>query len=141
MKLKSLNQVQWTLSCIWLIWGGALFLLVLIQTLFGKYSTKPTIAWEWLLPSIIPTISLILGVLFSKGFGLFKNQIQVNYKTFYISIGLSIFYLATITLTLFLQPIFSSDPEDVFSISNLWLAPLQGIITGSIGVLFVEGSK
>ena|SRR5258707_3114695 len=74
---------------------------------------------------------------------------QVVRSNFYkLSMGLSIFYLAILILTLVAQPIvvtFRGEAKisqiEMMEMSNLWLAPLQGLVVLSLGVLFFLKKK
>lgn len=36
---------------------------MVLQSIFGKFGTRVEEAWAWFLPTIMPTLSLIIGVL------------------------------------------------------------------------------
>lgn len=54
------------LIVLWL--GGFIFLftVILLQTIFGAYGNMFWEAWKWLAQTLIPPISLIIGVIFSN---------------------------------------------------------------------------
>ncbi|MDB4991652.1 MAG: hypothetical protein JWN04_6830, partial [Myxococcaceae bacterium] len=51
------------LATLWFSVSGFLFVLVLAQSVSGKWGTQVKDAWSWLFPTILPTLSLIVGVL------------------------------------------------------------------------------
>lgn len=59
-----LGKCQRALAVLWLIVSGFLFALLLVQTALGHYGNSYADAWNWLLPSVLPTASLIVTVLF-----------------------------------------------------------------------------
>lgn len=125
------------IAMVWLIGGGIIFFLVLFQTLLGRYGSEPAQAWGWMLPTITPTLMLIVGVYVAEA-GHQRDQRLVGRFLFRLSMGLSIAYLAVVLLTLLVQPISPIEPMQMFKISHLWLAPLQGLASASLGAFFVR---
>ncbi len=68
----ALSKAQRRLTIIWFIGSGFLFLLLMIQTLVGRYADKANEAWSWLLPTFMPTLSLMIGALSGNNL-LFKD--------------------------------------------------------------------
>lgn len=137
------------LTIVWFSGSGILFLLVLLQTIFGKFPTdKAGDAWSWLLPTFMPTLLMIVGVLVADS----KNHNQdfselptADQFVFRLSFSLSIAYLLTAILTILLGPFFeqvNAKEEktilDLMKMSNLWLAPFQGLVSASLGAFFVS---
>ena len=52
------------LALIWIGFAAGLIVFVFVQTIGGHYE-QPQVAWAWLVPSVVPTVSLIVGVLVS----------------------------------------------------------------------------
>ena len=61
--LISLDVVRARLSAVWLGGASLILMLVVLQSLLGKYQTKTQEAWGWLLPTIMPTLGMIVSVL------------------------------------------------------------------------------
>lgn len=59
----SVRTCKKKLACLWVSVGLALFILLVFQSIFGKFGTRVEEAWAWFLPTIMPTLSLIIGVL------------------------------------------------------------------------------
>jgi hypothetical protein len=127
------------LAIIWFIGGGLLFLLLLIQTIFGRYGDRAKEAWAWLLPTIVPTLSMITaGVMVSGPLGKSLEKKTVDQFAFRLSLVLSICYIITVSLTIFLSP-FSEFPSlELMKLSNLWLAPFQGLVSAALAIFFVS---
>ena len=110
-----------------------------MQTLFGYYGSGADAAWSWILPVTLPNLSLIIGVMVAsarksqKG----RNE-QVSEFVYRLALGLSLFYLAVVLLTLLVQPIVDIEPPDLMKQSNLWLAPLQGLVTAALGAFYIS---
>src|SRR3546814_11382141 len=54
---------KWMLAAIWLVGAGGVFLLLVAQSLLGRYEPATHEVWGWFLPTVMPTLSLIVGVL------------------------------------------------------------------------------
>ena len=138
--LVSLDTVRTRLAMIWLIGGGVIFLLLVVQSLMGRYEDNTKEAWEWLLPSVMPSLGLILTVLgysaMDPNFG--TSVVRRLFAT--IATALSVLYLSLILLTVLIQPIAAPDSTKALELmrtSNLWLGPLQGLVASAMSVLFV----
>ncbi|MCP4261483.1 MAG: hypothetical protein GY774_28870 [Planctomycetes bacterium] len=134
-KCKNIMAVTWfTYSCF-------LFFVFLLQTILGKYGDYVTDAWGWFFPTLMPTLSLMLGVFVADALGK-KVQIQTVDRFFFrLAFCLSITYLLVVTITFFSLPFVSAKPQEMMNFlkqSNLWLGPLQGLVSASIGVFFVK---
>jgi cytochrome bd-type quinol oxidase subunit 2 len=71
------------------------------------------------------------------------SEVRVRKTFLTISVCLSVFYLAMLLLTILSQPLvqfYNPDTKlsriQTLETSNLWLAPLQGLVVVAIGVLF-----
>src|SRR3546814_5910722 len=50
-------------AAIGLVGAGGVFLLLVAQSLLGRYEPATHEVWGWFLPTVMPTLSLIVGVL------------------------------------------------------------------------------
>lgn len=140
----SLEKARYRLARLWFIGVGIIFLLLVAQSSFGDiYEGRLEEVWSWALPTVIPTLSLLLSVLGANAI------VQVNdsnadtgmvRRSFYsIAYWLSVFYLLLILATILLQPINPSEKftaVDFLKRSQLWLSPVQGIVISAMGILF-----
>lgn len=132
------------LAMVWFMGAGILFVVLILQTIFGRYGDKAREAWSWLLPSILPTLSLIIGGVvissrISKGVETgVETEETIDQFAFQLSFFLSIAYLITVSLTIFLSPFSELPPLELMKQSNLWLAPFQGLVSAALGVFFVS---
>jgi hypothetical protein len=55
-----------------------------------------------------------------------------------MAMGLSTFYLTVVFLTILLQPWLTPEPHEVMKQSNLWLAPLQGLVAAVLGAFYTS---
>ena len=127
------------LAIAWFIGGGLIFFVLLIQTLLGHYGDKANEAWAWFLPSIVPTLSLIIsGVVVSGPLGKDLEIRTVDRFAFQLSFVFSICYLIAVSLTIFISPFLTLPPLELMKMSNLWLAPMQGLVSAALAVFFVS---
>lgn len=138
------NNISWTrskarLAAVWYVWSGAILMILIFQSSVGKYGEQATLAWQWLLPTILPTLTLMIGV-FAVDAAEKKTSKKavVSRHIFRLTVGISIFYLLTVSLTLFLEPITPISGLELMSLSNLWLGPFQGVTTAAIGIFFMK---
>jgi hypothetical protein len=127
------------LATIWFSGSGLLFSCVLLQTFLGTYSDKAGDAWQWLLPTVLPTLSLMVGILVSGGLGLSDDAKSVDPFMYRLTAVLSLAYLLTVALTILLSPFATwSSPLGLMKMSHFWLAPFQGVVSGALGLFFVS---
>jgi Na+/H+-dicarboxylate symporter len=135
----SMTECKKRLGILWFTGAGILFFLLISQTAFGHYGDKSSEAWGWLMPSIMPTLSLIVGVLSSDTLGRSAKNKTVDKFIFTISFYLSFIYIMVMILTILIQPFASIHPLDLMKQSNIWMGPFQGLVSASIGIFFVKG--
>ncbi len=94
------------------------------QSLFGKYGKEATEIWSWFLPTIAPTLSLIVGVLVVD----LKNGPDQNKRVdrfvFRLAFGLSLFYLLLVLSTILVQPFTKFAPIELLKKPNPWLGSI-----------------
>ncbi|NUN14374.1 MAG: hypothetical protein HUU55_12155 [Myxococcales bacterium] len=134
-----MNVAKRRLATLWFVGSGLAFALVLVQSILGKYGEQTADAWSWLLPTIVPTLSLIVGVLVMDALKKGVKTRSISRFMVSLTMGLSIAYLSTVLLTLLLQPFAPIAPLALLKQSNLWLSPLQGLATAALGAFFVKG--
>ena len=134
------------LATLWYVWVGILFLLFFVQSLFGQYGKdlkEVSAAWGWFLPTIMPTLSLITGILILEASRKRARETTVDRFFFRITFGFSIAYLLVVTLTILLEPVVPLEisQRDFMQVANLGLAPFQGLVSGLLGIFFVRAKK
>lgn len=134
----TLAKSKWTLAWIWLGGAGLILTLMVGQSLFDVYGARTEEAWSWYLPTVMPSLSLILGVLVAD-FRADKAAPENRRKPgplLGLAIGVSVFYLLMVSLTLLVQPFLATPPLELMRRSNLWLGPLQGLAAATLGAFF-----
>jgi hypothetical protein len=140
-----LDAVRAKLAAVWLVGGGLSLVVVVLQSLLGHYGDKTQEAWGWLLPTLMPTLGMIVTVLGYTALEPKALEAVVNPVFFRIALSLSALYLFLVALTVLIQPFVVADGEkpgekaiQLMRLSNLWLGPMQGLVASALGVLFVS---
>jgi hypothetical protein len=136
----TMRSSMWRLVMIWLLGSGIVFLILVGQSLVGYYEPRTEDAWAWFLPTVMPTLSLILGSLIAEYRGREGDPGPpgpVDGRLFWLGAGLSVFYLLLVNLAVLIQPLLSQvAPLELMQRSNLWLGPLQGLCVAALGFFF-----
>ena len=131
------------IATLWFCWSALLFATLIVQTLSGKLGNDTPETWSWFLPAVMPTLSLVIGVISSDAIARKKPIEKAANKTaIRFALGLSAFYLLVVSLPVFGAPIAMNAGFSVMELakrSNYWLAPVQGLTAGAIGVFFQSG--
>jgi hypothetical protein len=166
-----LGKVRTRLTTVWLIFAAAIFTIVLVQSVNHRYGggsltvdgavpltapadkCKPddgmqvdhTVdVWKWLLPNLLPTLTMMVSALAASAF-IQNDGVTVRRDFYHSAMGLSVFYLATVSGLLLVQPIANprsaKDQLDSLRTSNIATGPLQGLVAAALGVLFATGKS
>jgi len=133
-----LEDARSTLLLIWMLGSGLVFAILTAQSIFGRYGDNLQAVWSWFIPTVIPTISLMLGVLGATAMTADADTKVVKVFFYRLSKYLSLFYLTILFLTVVLEPFTQLPAIKLYTTSNYWLGPLQGLVVGVIGVLFMS---
>jgi hypothetical protein len=133
-----LDIVRNRLAAVWMIATFILYFTVVLQSLLGRYGDKTQEVWAWLLPTTMPTLSMVLSTLAYTALDPVRSALVARSTFFRIAFWLSTVYLCLVMLTIFIQPLVGSDPLELMRTSNLWLAPCQGLVASAMGVLFAS---
>ncbi len=134
---------QKRLMFIWFTGSGFLFALLLLQTFLGQYGSETREAWGLMLPTFVPALFLVVGTLIADATGSADPGETVTVDRFFFRLSefLSTAYLATVILIILLSP-FSTFPQlQLIKLSNLWLAPFQGLVTAALGAFYISKNK
>lgn len=129
------------LSKIWFIGVALIFFVLILQSYFNHYGTRVEEAWAWFLPSVLPNSSLIIGVFVSDAMGNNLKSASVDKFLYRLTAWFITVYLMLMLLTLLIQPLLVQPPLDIMKLSNLWLAPIQGLVTASLGIFYLQKEK
>jgi hypothetical protein len=136
-----LEQARNSLAVIWFVGSGIAFLVLLAQSILGRWGSSLQEVWAWFFPTIGPTLALMLGVIGATAIQEHQEERTVKGFFFGLSKALSVFYLAALLLTMFLEPFSPMSGMRLFSVSNYWLSPLQSLVVAAVTVLFTSQEK
>jgi hypothetical protein len=125
------------LAGVWLAGAGAVFVLMFVQTVGGKYGGQTQRAWGWFMPAVVPSLSVILSAI---AYGALKPTAtqSVDARAYRVTLVLSSFYLLAVLATLLAQPLSAAPPLEFIEGSNLWLGPMQGLVGVGLGAFFTS---
>lgn len=140
----TLTKSKWLFAGVWLSGAGLVFLILVVQSLAGHYGSHSDDAWAWYLPTVMPTLSLIIGVLVSDfrktGAGADLGAVAMPSTAkalLWLGLALSVFYLLLVAIAILAQPFLQNlAPLELMHRSNLWLGPLQGLTVGVLAAFF-----
>lgn len=136
--MLTLRQCRKRLATIWFVGSGVLFVLLVLQTIFKHYGDRAEDVWSWFLPLIMPSLSLIIGVLVWNGLGPDTQTLSADTFVYRVAAVLSLLYLIVLGLTFFLSPFSPWTPLELMKQSSLYLGPFQGIVAACLGAFFVS---
>lgn len=141
----TLIRSRWLLACVWLGGAGLVFLVLVGQSLAGRYGSHSNDAWSWYLPTVMPTLSLIIGALVmdfrsAAGDAVSAPLAESARGLLWLGVVLSVFYLGLVAIAVLAQPFLPQlSPLELMQRSNLWLGPLQGLTVGVLAAFFRKG--
>lgn len=138
---KPLDNVRTILATIWLIGTFGIALIIILQSLLGKYDGVVQDVWSWFLPTVMPTLSMIITVLAYTAMDHTYQKAIVRTDFYKVAVSLSGAYLFVVALTILIQPFTKYSPLELMTISNLWLGPMQSLVAACLGILFVSRKK
>jgi hypothetical protein len=137
---------QKKLGALWFSVAALLFLFLVVQSIVGVYQYRTQTgledltsdAWGWFLPTLMPTLSLIVAAFVTDLKSRRSTVPTVDRFFFRMAFWLSALYLAVVVMSLLGTTLFSQSPLSDLKTSNLWLGPLQGLTSAAIGAFFVK---
>jgi hypothetical protein len=111
-----------------------------MQTVFGRFP-NPEDAWSWFLPTVIPTLTLMIGGFVADAQRITEDNRSIGITIYRLTITMSIFYFFVVLMTICSIPFTVLSPVELLRKSNLWLVPLQGLVTAALGAFFVKTEK
>lgn len=137
VNLLPLWKVRERLSRLWFIGAGIPFILLVIQSILGHYGGDAQKAWSWFIPTVVPTLGLMVGVIGAAALKPTDDRVvQQGFSTMMWSLSLG--YLSILSITILLEPFSPTRGVELLSLSNYWLAPIQGLVVAGLGYLFTS---
>jgi hypothetical protein len=121
------------LALLWFVASGLVFLLVLAASVNQDAQYISNI-WAWFLPSVIPTLALIIGVLIAEHGASHSKARPADRFLLNLSTWLSAGYLGLIALSL----VFVMVGWITLTSSQLYLAPFQGLTATALSAFFLK---
>ncbi len=147
MKKVDFYQSRKTLLTHWMVFSAIIFVTYFVQARMGKFGNSEAEVWSWLFQYLLPSISLMIGVLIiSLSDPSTEQSIDVFY--FRLAMGMSYFFLILIFLSSFFVPLIHLQSNlnspvldqtpliKAFDNYNSVLIPVQGLSTLTLGIFF-----
>ena len=138
MTRTSLRKAKRRLAVLWFVASALLIALILIQTITGKYQNLVSQAWSWLLPTVMPTLSLVVAVLVSDQLGRNPHERAADPFLLGLCYGLSLFYLLAVAAVIVFYKFSGFGPLKFMQASSIFLGPLQGLVSAALAAFFVK---
>jgi hypothetical protein len=134
----TLKTAEWRLAVLWLAGAGVLFLVLIVQSVVDYYEPLTEQAWGWFLPTVMPTLALIVGTLVAEAGEPESGGRLIDPRLFRLGLALSVAYLLAVAASILAAPLVAAriTPVELMQRSNLWLGPLQGLVAGTLGVFY-----
>src|SRR6266404_8905032 len=92
-QLTPLDDVRVHLAKVWLIGGGGTFLILVVQSLLHVYGDMTQEVWGWFLPTLMPSLGMIITVLTYTALDPLMTGSVVRRTFVSIALWLSVLYL------------------------------------------------
>jgi hypothetical protein len=126
------------LTVVWFTGAGIVCAIFFGQTIGNRYLDHVSEAWGWLLPAIMPSLSLMVYV-WSRAATIETDAHRVDRFVFRLAMTLSVCYLLVLIVTILVQPIVAPTATEALQLMNkssLFAGPLQGLAAASLGAFF-----
>ena len=153
MKTINFFEARKRLFKLWMIFAGVIFSIYFIQTIMGRYDGYQGDVWEWLFKYITPSLTLMIGV-FINEIAAKPNTQEVEIFYFKTAYWISLFFLIVLLLSSFFIPFLhlmqnknipiTQQQKPIMEAVNsysIFLIPLQGLTTLSLGLFFTKKEK
>ena len=135
------KAAQKKLMLLWCISALIAFLFMIVKSIGDMYGSKTDDAWSWFLPTILPTLSLMITVAVIDFTQTPNDDKQSDIFLFRIAFWLSFIYLFLLIFTVLNPMNYDAGPIDLMKKSNLWLGPLQGLVSAALGAFFIKSKN
>jgi len=125
------------LATVWFSGAGLCFLVLLVISLFGRGANQIEL-WDWFLHASVPNLSLIIAVMVYVQQHDGPKDTPVDGFLYALAFWLSVFYLILLLLPLLVFPLTGKSLPELLETSRLWLAAVQGLVTGAMGAFFIR---
>src|ERR1700688_4305790 len=96
----SVSEGQRKIALVWFCGGAVTMIALIIQSLLGYWGNKVSDAWSWFLPTVLPTLTLIVGSVIADAGKVQTSEKQIDAFPFLIALWLSVFYFVCVLISL-----------------------------------------
>lgn len=121
----------------WLIGAVILGLIVLAQTIAGKYGEDQSLAWSWYLSVMTAPCSLLTVAAFVDPKSAWRKA-DANQFKFRAALWTSVLLLLIAFGTLLAEPLVSMSWYDLFAQTGIFVAFLQALVTAAVGAVVFD---
>ena len=156
MELISMNVCKKKLAILWFVSYLFIFLIIFVQTIYGRYDDQFSDVWTWLNQNTLPTLSLIISIFVVDV--LEYPSVDKIVDDFYYKFCFwgCFIYLTILLLTIAFEYIATChietringivyqgkmSPLEYLKKSNSWLSPIQALVSVLLGVFFIKKSQ
>jgi hypothetical protein len=118
--------------------GSVPAVIPLLARTFGPNAEEIERVWAWLLPSVMPTLSLVVGTYAATALAESPQSKTVEVLFFRVAAGLSVAYLAIVTFAIWLYPLAPPPATKTLERVGLILGPVQGLVSACLGAFFIS---
>jgi hypothetical protein len=136
----ALEEARNRLAAVWFVGAGLMILLLVVQSILGKHEQLQEV-WSWFVPNVVPSLSLMLGVIAADALASSDDLRLVKVPFFRLANGVSCFYIGLLALTILLEPWSARPGIELFTLSNYWLSPTQGLAVAAVGAVFATQER
>ena len=131
------------ITSLWFAGSGLIYgTLIVISVVSGRPAEQSRAIWDWALPTMLPTLMMMIGVHMGKTEGERDPSRQADGFFFKLTCLLSAGYLAAVGLVVFFT-IGDRGTENFaqkLGESQIWLGPFQGLVAGTFGLFYTRSS-
>ena len=128
-----MDSARRRLARLWFLAAAGLLVLMLAASINRDEGTIKAL-WSWFLPAIIPTLSLIIGVLIAEHLGKSSARREADKFLLGLATWLSVAYQSLLAISL----VFDQIDWIALASSQLYLAPLQGLVATALSAFFTQ---
>ena len=138
----SMQTAQRWLCTVWGVFALLWFAVLIGQTIGGVYGSQSQVVWKWFLPLLLPTLTLIFGVIVTDFATHNSARRQIDRYVFWLAIVFSVFYLVVVALPILTVPWHS--PDETVALMEQFMFVITGLhsLTSIVlGVFFGRGKE
>jgi hypothetical protein len=124
--------IQW-LSC-----ALAVSIVVVFQSMFGKYGDDSGMAWAWLAGVFVPPLAILLTATLTES-TINWHEAKASRFKFWLAFALGSICFVAVIAVVFVEPFVDAWPLLLFGKMDLVLSVWQGFALAAIGAVIFEG--